>query len=100
MMRLFPKGVAGSSWRVLRGRMGVVLHTAPHPAKGFASGLQSAFGASLLTLAKGRKGMQKEAEITQGFSADAWWSHGGEKSIVHRIFRTFFEKILIFQYDE
>ena len=33
---------------------GLCYRTAPHPAKGFASGLQRAFGASLLTLQKGK----------------------------------------------
>lgn len=44
---MIPDAIRGS-----RDRMGVVLHTTPHPAKGFASGLQRAFGASLLTLSK------------------------------------------------
>ena len=53
----FPKDEAGSSWQ----DGGCATRTTLHPAKGFASGLQNAFGAALLTLQKGRKSKRPEA---------------------------------------
>ncbi len=62
----FPK-----TWRVLRGRMGVVLQHNPHPAKGCASGLRQVFGASLLTLQKGNGTGKKSEGRLAGFRRSA-----------------------------
>lgn len=73
-----------------------MLHTTPHPAKGFASGLQRAFGASLLTLQKDTPPANRkpsEGPILQAdrqvfweerWPAPAWPRPTGEHLIPHK----------------
>ncbi|WP_427823506.1 hypothetical protein [Desulfovibrio sp. SGI.169] len=56
-------------------------YAAPHPAKGFASGLQSAFGAALLTLAKRQKTGQKKQWEARKFSV--WTSYENRYEVRH-----------------